>query len=187
MIRHVLYSIRPSAGLIVAAIVFAAFKPNESEIIESILLGIAAFAGSSFCFLINDIVDREKDLLNGKNRPIATGELPLKWAYGSVIFFMVIYLSTTFLFSQMVFYLAIFSVIVFLLYVPINQKLGFWANLVVAFCASGSIWGVGIIRSFDEALFYLAFISFLMITAREILLDWLDIKGDENIGNLPFR
>jgi len=189
VIRHILYSIRPSAGLIVAAIVLAAFRPNENEIFKSILLGLAAFSGSSFCFLINDIVDRDKDILNGKNRPIATGDLPLLWAYGATIFFILVYLLVTYLFSLMVFYLAIFSVVVFNLYVPINQKLGFWANIVVAFCASGSIWGVAIIRAYDSTLFYLAFISFWMILAREILLDWLDTEGDKNIGksSIPLK
>lgn len=181
-VGHVLYSIRPSACFMVAVFVIAAFRPSAKEIEIAVKLFITAFAGSAFCFLVNDIYDRKKDQLNNKNRPIATGKLSVNEAYGSVSVFGLIYLGFSFMLGKTVFVLALVSLFFFLIYSPANRKGGVAANIIVAICASGSIWGVAILRNFDATLFYISSLLFMMIIVREILLDWLDMKGDTAIG-----
>ncbi|MEQ8239822.1 MAG: UbiA family prenyltransferase [Cyclobacteriaceae bacterium] len=160
----------------------AAFRPEATEIETAILLFVDAFAGAAFCFLINDVFDREKDRLNQKSRPIATGALTVRFAIVAIGFFMLTYLIVSFLLGMVVFVLAIISLVLFTLYSPVNNRGGFIANILVAICASGSVWGVAIVRDYEPTLFYLSLLIFFMILIREILLDWLDISGDKAIG-----
>lgn len=160
----------------------AAFRPNASEIHTAMLLFVDAFSGAAFCFLINDVYDREKDLLNNKKRPIATGAVPLKVAIGAIVLFAMVYLVVSFLLGTTVFILAIISLTLFTLYSPVNNRGGFIANLLVALCASGSVWGVAIVRDYDLTLLYLSALIFILVLMREILLDWLDVPGDKAVG-----
>ncbi|MBV6645502.1 MAG: UbiA family prenyltransferase [Cyclobacteriaceae bacterium] len=181
-IKHILFTIRPSACLMVSIFVLVAYRPSQQEFRTGIVLGICAFFGSAFCFLVNDIFDRRKDLLNNTKRPIANGALPLSIAWIATSILLLVYLSMAFYLGWVILALALFSIAIFLIYSPINNSKGIWANLIVAFCASGAIWGIAIIREFEITLFYLALMVFFLVLAREILLDWLDINGDQAIG-----
>ncbi len=182
MLGHILYSIRPSACLMVALLVLAAYRPGANELMEAIWLFACAFAGSAYCFVLNDILDREKDLLNEKRRPIATGELPLRLAWMSGLICLLIYLSSALILGWLVLALAAFSIVLFSFYSPINNHLGLLANVIVAFCAAGALWGVAIIKAFDNQLLFFSVILFFMVLAREIFLDCLDVYGDKQIG-----
>lgn len=166
----------------VSVFTVAAFRPDAAEVNTAILLFIDAFAGAAYCFIINDVFDREKDRLNNKKRPIATGALPWRVAIVAMGFFVLVYLVVSFLLGITVLILALISLILFTLYSPVNNHGGFIANILVAICASGSVWGVAIVRSYEPTLFYLSAIIFLMILMREILLDWLDVAGDKATG-----
>lgn len=180
--NYILYSIRPSACLMVGVFVLVAFRPSLAEAETAFKLFVSAFTGSAFCFLLNDIYDRKKDMLNNKSRPLATGKLSVIEAYVGALIFVAIYLVSSFLLGNTVFALAWLSIFFFAIYSPTNSRGGITANIIVAICASGSVWGVAIVRNFDPSLFYISGLIFLMIIIREILLDWLDIEGDEMVG-----
>ncbi|MFT6867153.1 MAG: chlorophyll synthase [Cyclobacteriaceae bacterium] len=166
----------------VSVFTVAAFRPDVAELNTAVLLFFDSFAGAAYCFLVNDIFDREKDVLNKKKRPIATGELPMKTAITSALFCVLGYLVISYLLGFTVFILALISLVLFTVYSPINNRGGFVANVLVAICASGSVWGVAIVRDYDASLFYLSLMIFFMILIREVLLDWLDISGDRDVG-----
>ena len=117
-LRHVLFSIRPSACVMVSVFALAAYRPDSSEWTLAILLAVCSFFGSAFCFLVNDIYDRKKDILNNKLRPIATGELPVGHARFWAFAFALIYVATSFAFGWIIFGLALFSIFLFL---PLND------------------------------------------------------------------
>ena len=177
----IIYTIRPSATLGACSLVLAAFNPGAGEWYEMSLLLICAFSGSSFCFLMNDIYDRDKDLLNKKLRPIATGVLPLKIAYGVAVLFGLIFLFFAFAFGWLVFLLAVLFILLTSTYSYLNVKSGLLANGIVAIIVAGTHWGVYFIKP-DMMLLPASIFLFLFTIPREMLLDWLDREGDKAFG-----
>ena len=188
MIKDILYSIRPSACVITSFLVLGAFRPRTGDFEQSVVLAICAFAGSAYCFLVNDLFDRKKDLLNNKNRPIATGKLSIKAAWISAIFFALTFVVMAFFLGWIPFGLSFLFLFIVTGYSYVNNAQGFMANLIVGFIASGTQWGVAIIRP-DTYLIYSSLLFFFIIVAREIMLDWLDIEGDKAVGksSIPAR
>lgn len=180
-IGAVIYTIRPSATLGACLLVAAAFRPQSNDLQTLVILLSCAFFGSSYCFLLNDIFDREKDLLNEKLRPIATGALPLKLAMGISVLFAVLFLALAYNFGWLVFGLAILFLFLATIYSSLNFQAGFLANFMVAFIVSGTQWGVGFIRP-DTYLPLVAVFLFFYTIPREMILDWLDKAGDKAHG-----
>ena len=180
-IGAVIYTIRPSATFGACLLVAAAYQPKNTDLLSLVVLLGCAFFGSSYCFLVNDIFDREKDLLNHKMRPIATGVLPLRWAIGISVLFALLFLGFSYTFGWVVFGLAILFLFLATFYSLVNFQSGFMANFVVAFIVSGTQWGVAFVRP-DSYLVPLAVFLFLFTVPREMILDWLDKEGDEAHG-----
>ncbi len=177
----IFYTIRPSATFGACLLVAAAFKPQIDEWPTLALLLSCAFFGAAYCFLMNDIYDREKDLLNHKYRPIATGELPLKTAVLIAVVFGILFLALAFPFGWTVFGLAIVFILLATFYSYFNFQSGFLANFIVAFIVSGTQWGVAIIKPEPYLISMSLFLLFFTIP-REMILDWLDIEGDKAHG-----
>ncbi len=165
----------------VSLFALAAFRPRVEDWFLATLLFLCAYSGSAYCFLVNDIFDQEKDRVNGKNRPIATGTLPVKVAWRAAAVFAFSYLFTAFSLGTLVLGLAVFSLAIFSLYSLLNARTSFLANAAVAFCASGSIWGIALIKSSGEVLYHFAGLIFTLVLVREIVLDWLDVQGDRAV------
>lgn len=145
------------------------------------LLTIYYFTGSSLCFLVNDIFDAQKDVLNGKLRPIATGALPKSIAWFAAAVFLVAFVASGYLLHSWLFFLAFVSAAAFLFYSPLNNRMGLVSNVFVAFWACAPIWETALITNDHTLLIYTPGILAL-VAGREILLDWLDIEGDQQIG-----
>ena len=64
LLAAILYTIRPSAALGATLLTIAAFQPMASEWKNAGILAVCAFSGSAFCFLTNDLYDRD-DMGNG--------------------------------------------------------------------------------------------------------------------------
>lgn len=137
--------------------------------------------GSSYCFLVNDIFDRKKDLLNQKYRPIATGVIPVNVAIGISAILISAFLVSAFHLGQTVFGLSFLFLFLASTYSLVNLKTGLLANVVVAFIVSGTQWGVMFVR-YDPILWGSATFLFLFSIPREILLDLLDAEGDGLAG-----
>ncbi len=176
-----LYTIRPSATLGACLLTVAAFKPQYDEVDQVIVLILAGFFGGAFCFLMNDIFDRKKDLLNNKKRPLATGIFPLQAAFIISFFFALIFITACWFLGKEAFALSFVFLLIASTYSSINQKTGFIANLVVALMVSATQWGVGILKP-DDFLWMSSIFLLLFTVPREILLDWLDMPGDQKSG-----
>ncbi len=184
-ISAITYTIRPSATLGTCVLTFAAFNPQEGEWNQAWLLVISMFFGSAFCFLINDIYDREKDLLNNKTRPVATGVIPLKVANSVAVLFAALLVTFSWYVNSYAFFLSIAFLVGTAMYSYINAKTGLFANVIVALIAAGTQWGVAVIKP-DPYLWASSMFLFFFTIPREVLLDWLDIDGDKKWGKRSF-
>lgn len=176
-----MYTIRPYPVLGACLLVLAAFNPGRNEWDQVLVLFFTTFFGSAYCFLLNDIFDREKDRLNNKKRPLATGDLPLQTAWIATVTFALIFIFSSWFLGRVPFYLSFLFLIITSLYSKINVKTGLVANAIVAFVVAGTQWGVAIIKP-DEILWASSLFLFFFTIPREILLDWLDMKGDKEYG-----
>ena len=179
--KAIVYTIRPYAVLGACLLVLAAFNPEGDEWNEMISLVMATFFGSAYCFLLNDIFDRKKDLLNDKRRPLATGELPVSIALFMVVLFALVFITSSWFLGMLPFLLSFVFIGIRSIYSLVNVKTGLMANVIVAFVVSGTQWGVALIKP-DEVLWASSVFLFFYTIPREILLDWLDIKGDKAYG-----
>lgn len=176
-----LYTIRPSATLGSCLLVLAAFNPTNNELDTSVALMVCTFFGAAFCFLVNDIYDREKDLLNDKQRPVATGVIPLKTAIWVAVWFALIFVVSAYFLGIIPFLLSFVFLGFTYGYSYINARSGLFANIIVAFIVSGTQWGVALIKP-DHRLIWTSLFLFFLTVPRELLLDWLDKGGDHKIG-----
>jgi 4-hydroxybenzoate polyprenyltransferase len=106
MIFALIKSMRPRQWpkniFILAALVFDRQLTNFPAVLRSIA-GVALFCLLSSCvYIINDIADREADIRHPykRNRPIASGKLPVKAAVISVIIMLIITIPLSFLLSM---------------------------------------------------------------------------------------
>jgi 4-hydroxybenzoate polyprenyltransferase len=100
MLRHIIKAMRPKQWVknifIFAGIVFDR-KLGDFEALSATILGAILFSLlASAIYIINDISDIEADRLHPtkKNRPIASGKLPLNWAWAiAILLFVIVFLS----------------------------------------------------------------------------------------------
>lgn len=159
----------------------ATYQPAWADRWIALTLLLYFFLGSCFCFLANDLFDREKDIANSKFRPIATGELPVPIVLIALGLSGIGFLVIGFLLNSMMLIFAVLAIASFLVYSPINSALGLIANVVVAFWAVAPIWEMQFVKE-NGPTWWLALGLFFMVIVREILLDWLDLVGDEKVG-----
>ena len=185
ILNALIYSIRPSATLGTCLLVLAAFNPDIEELKNSTILMVSVFSGSAFCFLVNDIYDRKKDLMNNKKRPIATGLVPLSIARNTSAFFGLLLLTTSWFLGIHAFVLAISFLIATSVYSYVNSQTGLLANIIVALLVAGTQWGVALLKP-EGLLWVTSFFLFLLTIPREMMLDWLDMPGDKQSGKPSF-
>lgn len=160
----------------------AAFRPALDNYEEPMLICFYFFSGSSFCFLINDLFDRKKDIVNNKNRPIATGKLSVSNTIIALALFSICFLIIGYLLNEIMSVLAMIAMVSFYFYSPINSKTGLLANAIVAFWAVAPMWEAFIIQQNGYDLIWFSIGFFVMVIIREVLLDWLDVDGDKAVG-----
>jgi geranylgeranylglycerol-phosphate geranylgeranyltransferase len=147
--------------------------------------------------IINDIFDMKIDKINNPSRPLITGEITKKEAFGASSFLImlsemlnVLYLPTHI--RPIVRLANLFT----LIYTPILKKNTYLKNLACATLVSFSVLFSGIvvdpINSFYKNIFLLGILSNSVFTGSfitEVLLDIHDKDGDQknNIITLPIK
>lgn len=177
----VLYSTRPSAGLGSGLIAVGGFG-SVTESVEVAYIFMSIFSCSSFCFLVNDLFDRKKDLLNNKKRPIATGQVSVNLAVIVAAIFWLFFLLISIKLGINTTTVCLVSTLLILAYSWINSKYGLLANMIVSITVSLYFLYGAILSPLEiNTYLYMGFI-FFVILGREILLDWLDVAGDRAVG-----
>lgn len=134
-------------------------------------------------FILNDILDIEKDRINRPFRPIPSNSISIVAAY---IFFLLFLLTelALILFNHTIELQILFfsATIITLMYSVINKYNGVLGNFITS-CLSSLPWiGAGLSSDHINLIAIPAIASFCFVFSREILLDIADYTGDKKQG-----
>ncbi len=181
---------RPGNAIMGAiAIILVAFVDKTFNI-PVILAILAVFFETAAGNVINDYYDYEIDLINKPERPIPSGRISLKSGkYFSYLLFLagticgfIISIITN---NWIPFLIVIIADIVLYLYAYKLKSTPLIGNLTVGFMTGfGFVFGGFSINNPEIIItsMNLGFFAFVMTTAREIVKDIEDLKGDKSAG-----
>ena len=124
---HLLRAVRPRQwiknSVVFAPIIFHGKLFVDGNFFKETLAFIYFSGIASDVYLINDIKDAEKDRLHPikKNRPIASGALPVSWAWATVILLFAVFIPTSFIFVST--YFGIILLVYIAIQIAYNLKL----------------------------------------------------------------
>jgi len=129
MLKYILKAMRPRQwtknAFIFAALVFDRKLLNLHAFLQTLAAFVLFCLLSSSVYLINDILDRESDRAHPikKNRPIASGDLPVGLALATGILLLLVSLIGAFLLSHGFFFIS-------LVYFTLNLIYSIWLKLI---------------------------------------------------------
>lgn len=140
MLKYILKAMRPRQwtknAFIFAALVFDRKLLDLSALTKTILAFLLFCLLASSVYLINDIIDRESDRFHPvkKNRPIASGKLPISTALTVAIILLLISLVGAFLLSRGFLIIAIIYFVLNIFYSKWLKHIPLIDVLVIASC-----------------------------------------------------
>lgn len=151
---------------------------------ETAVLVVAVFLITGAGNVINDYFDREIDRINRPERPIPSGEVSpsAAWKYSAVLFIAGIAICLAA--NPLCLAIATFNSFLLVLYAMKLKNMAVAGNLAVAYLSAsiflfgGAFAGIG--GMFENIS--IAGITFLAMTARELLKDAEDLEGDRAGG-----
>ena len=185
---------RPFTSLLGAVAIFAASfvgaGTNLGEYWAYVILGVLiGYLFTTASNASNDYCDRNEDKINHPERPIPSGRIGVKTAlaFSSAVFGLSIVLA-----AVLATLVGAAILIVFLAALGVQvaydlkvKKTKIVGNLFIGFqTVLAFLFGGVIVGNLDPVAF-MATASFLAITAREVVKDVEDIKGDANKTSLP--
>lgn len=180
---NALRSSRPSISILagtLAAGIIERFSPSglATAFLRAVPIVLVTMAG----FVFNDIVDRRKDMLSGKNRPLAIGTLAARFAlqYGLLLTVVAVSIEVIIGNASSILCLVLASAGVvayshFAKNFPLLKEFYTAALCCIPLYYATAI--VGLIPHLDLVL-----PLFLFISGRELLLDLADLEGDLAYG-----
>ncbi len=153
----------PPFNILVPAVVAAAF---------------IATAGNA----INDYYDINIDIVNRPDRPLPSGKITKRgiWAYAIVLFGIGIAVSV--LLNPFAFAIALANSILLAVYAARLKKSGFLGDLLISYLVASVFIFAAVSINELKIGFILAVAAFFTNSAREVLKDLEDIKGDKLFG-----
>jgi len=151
---------------------------------QGILLGTSLSLMSSFGFLINDLIDRKVDNLNGAKRMEAANKITISISFVSAISFLSLSLIMSSLISlKSLIWMSVIG-LGLIAYSVFCRKVLLLATFTSATLSASPLWLPLLLWRNDENTFFINFsgLFFLLLIAREILLDSKDVKGDQQGG-----
>ncbi len=193
---HALFSLgRPFTSMLGAVAIFAAiFVASGNGITDFWFSAVLAFA-VGFLFTsasntLNDYFDSETDQINHPERPIPSGRISSQGAlvYSGLLFAvsLVLGLMAALLVGYLSFIVVLAALLLELIYdLTLKKKVKVFGNIFIGLQAVlAFIYGGVIVGNIGPVLFMSA-AAFLSITAREVVKDVEDIRGDSNQKSLP--
>ena len=147
------------------------------DVIIAIITTFLIFSGGN---IINDYFDVEVDKINRPNRPIPSGKISKKTAYGLAITFFLIAGGLSTLLNAYAIIIVWVNIFFVYLYSKIKEKTPYGSLFVGYFVGSAFLFG-GVISNIAslKILGILALLAFLSNVAREITKDIEDVDGDK--------
>jgi len=167
------------ASVIVTAVICLPYKTLGLNVF------IAAFAASLVMAsgnIINDIHDIEIDKINKPLRPLPSGKITIKEAYGLYISFISISIAISFLINEMAMVIVLVSILILFTYSKYLKRILLVGNITVAFLTGLVFILGGVVVENPLAAIVPAVFAFLINLIREIVKDLEDIEGDIKAG-----
>ena len=183
-----IYSGRPWTSPLAGILAFIIIYNVQQNIVFSLLKSIPIVFVTMLGFVYNDIYDKAKDKLAGRQRPITNDKLSTlvatKFIIISIIFILFYEYFINNIFS---FYIILLTLIGVIFYSPISRKYPFLKSIYTALlCCTPLIYGYAIADS--PIIWYKLIPIFMFNIGREIWIDKKDMHWDlsYNIKTIPF-
>ncbi|MEM2211622.1 MAG: UbiA family prenyltransferase [Nitrososphaerales archaeon] len=148
---------------------------------QSLFGFMTGFFISSYSMVINDFYDLEVDRVNNPYKPLPSGKIKIKFALSLAIMLLLLGLFSAILISILNFIIALIFAIISWIYNAWGKKKGIIGNMMVALSVSiPYIYGsIAIGKLNDLLIWFLALISFIAATGREVVKTISDVEGDK--------
>lgn len=179
LIASVLKLSRASTCALAFAIVFLPYYFHTHELWPSVALALPIFSIAMCMFILNDINDVERDLVNHPRRPIPAGSITVGTA--AIVYMALFVLSLVLvrvLIQPNVHYIYLLGFLLAINYNTIVDNLPKLKNLYVAFTVLVPVFIVNTAAEAPVISISIAAALFLFVLGREILMDLQDSPGD---------
>ncbi len=161
---------------------------HAGPLILSTIAGFCVFLVISGGNIINDISDAETDMINHPDRPIPKGEIKIKSAeIASVLFFVVSAVLAAIFLKLLAGIVVITAIAILVAYETRLKGTGLPGNLAISLLVGMIFIFGGIAVNSVPRMVLLFLMAFLTNTAREIIKDVEDMKGDLNRKTFPIQ
>ena len=167
-------------AVLVAETIGLGTLPNPTQAIFGFLTAFLLLAGT---MVFNDIQDVQVDRVNSPNRPIPSGKVTIRQAYGLSVVFSAFALLSSLVLGILTFLTALVALALMAYYNTHGKKTGLLGNVVVSFNVALPFFFGGLaVNSLRPLLFIFFLLAFLANTAREVAKGIADVAGDSSKG-----
>ena len=167
-------------AVLVAETIGLGTLPNPTQAVFGFLTAFLLLAGT---MVFNDIQDVQVDRVNSPNRPIPSGKVTIRQAYGLSVVFSAFALLSSLVLGILTFLTALVALALMAYYNTRGKKTGLLGNVVVSFnVALPFFFGGLVVNSLRPLLFIFFLLAFLANTAREVAKGIADVAGDSSKG-----
>ena len=167
-------------AVLVAETIGLGTLPNPTQAIFGFLTAFLLLAGT---MVFNDIQDVQVDRVNSPNRPIPSGKVTIRQAYGLSVVFSAFALLSSLVLGILTFLTALFALALMAYYNTHGKRTGLLGNVVVSFNVALPFFFGGLaVNSLRPLLFIFFLLAFLANTAREVAKGIADVAGDSSKG-----
>jgi geranylgeranylglycerol-phosphate geranylgeranyltransferase len=170
-------------SVIVAAVICLPGHTIELNIFLAALSASLVMASGN---ILNDIYDIEIDKINKPLRPLPSGKITIKEAYGLYLVFIIVSVVLSFLVNQAALIIVLISILLLFLYSKYLKRILLVGNITIAFLTGlVFIFGGAIVENPSAAIVPAVF-AFLINLIREIVKDMEDVEGDTKAEVITF-
>src|SRR5881398_3948973 len=167
-------------AVLVAETIGLGTLPNPTQAIFGFLTAFLLLAGT---MVFNDIQDVQVDRVNSPDRPIPSGKVTIREAYGLSIVLSALALISSLVLGILTFLTALVALALMAYYNTRGKKTGLLGNVVVSFNVALPFFFGGLaVDNLRPLLFIFFLLAFLANMAREIAKGIADVAGDSAKG-----
>ena len=167
-------------AVLVAETIGLGSLPSPTQAFFGFFTAFLLLAGT---MVFNDIQDVEVDRLNSPDRPIPSGRVTIRQAYGLSIVFSALALISSLVLGILTFLTATVALALMAYYNTRGKRTGLLGNAVVSFNVALPFFFGGLaVNSLRPLLFIFFLLAFLANTAREVAKGIADVAGDSSKG-----
>src|SRR5438094_6059164 len=153
------------------------------SVIQGVFGFLTAFLLLAGTMVFNDIQDVQVDRVNSPDRPIPSGKVTIRQAYGLSVAFSALALVSSLVLGILTFLTALVALTLMAYYNTHGKKTGLLGNVVVSFNVALPFFFGGLaVNSLRPLLFIFFLLAFLANTAREVAKGIADVAGDSSKG-----